>query len=181
MTCIVGVADGEHVYFGADSQITKGNLLVDSDMPKIWSVSTVMFGVSGSCRPMTVLKYALKLPKHYDNIDDDAYVSLSLMSVVKNLFDKVGMTTTKDGEVKQDSDIMVGYNGKIYLIGVDYAVIRTSNNYYAIGSGVEAAMGSLYTTERIIELKPHGRLELALEAASTHTRGVGGTFTYLSV
>jgi hypothetical protein len=59
----------------------------------------------------------------------------------------------------------------------DFQLAEYKENYTAIGSGTQYALGSLYTTART-KLKPPDRLEIAIKAASYFSPSVGGEIIY---
>jgi ATP-dependent protease HslVU (ClpYQ) peptidase subunit len=73
--------------------------------------------------------------------------------------------------------MLVGVGGRLFEFCNDWHFGEDVNNFNAIGSGANYAMGSLYSTRR---LKSQGaRIKLALESAEMFCQTVKGPFTYL--
>lgn len=69
--------------------------------------------------------------------------------------------------------------GALYRIQDDYALIESVRPYDAIGCGSELVMGSLFSTDPIID-DTKVKLHIALKAAVEFSGGVRGPFTYIA-
>ena len=78
-----------------------------------------------------------------------------------DLFDDRHVLKCKDNDYSCESDMIVAYRDKLFEIFSDGAVVEC-DDYAAIGSGVEEALGSLLTTSDIKD--PKERILMALKA-----------------
>ena len=83
---------------------------------------------------------------------------------------------TKNNEYESSNGaFLVGYQSRLFCIHSDYSLVEVAQDFHCIGSGEEVALGSLYTSKRLVS-NPVERIELALEAAATFCNGVGAPF-----
>ena len=66
------------------------------------------------------------------------------------------------------------YKGRIFVLQSDWAILEY-NDYMAIGSGTESAMGSLYTLYNLDTKIDNKEIsKISIQAASNHILSVGG-------
>jgi hypothetical protein len=68
-------------------------------------------------------------------------------------------------EPEPGSEFLVGIMDRLFLVDSDYGVTESSSGYDAVGIGREFALGSLWTTGKLI-MQPLDRMHAALGAAS---------------
>ena len=177
MTCIVGIAHKGRVYIGGDSAGVAGYDIVTRSDEKIFPNGDFLFGFCGSFRMGQLLRYALVPPSKEEGQDIYAYMVTRFIDAVRECL-KAGGYASKDKEVEEGGDFLVGYNGRLFRIESDYQVGESSNGYDAIGCGESYALGSLYMTNASA---PHGRVTKALDAAEYFSAGVRGPFHIMSI
>jgi len=179
MTCIVGLEHQGAVYVGADSSevdIESMAAATRSDT-KVFLAGEGRFviGFSGSWRVGQLLRYALKIPQQPADKDDMAFMVTNFVDAVRTVQKKKG-TMKKENEVEEsDSDFVVGYRGKVYVVRADLAVARTVHDFGAVGSGEQVALGAMHAT-RNRRIFPETRIKMALAAASEFCAGVRPPF-----
>jgi ATP-dependent protease HslVU (ClpYQ) peptidase subunit len=82
-----------------------------------------------------------------------------------------------DSGSEQGGVFLVGIRGRLYRIDVDYQIGRSVDNYEAVGSGEEFALGAMFASAH---LPPEERARLALEAAAHHSSAVCPPFHIMS-
>lgn len=178
MTCIVGIADGDKVYMGADSMASDSWNKYTSAEGKLWKEGGLLFGGCGNIRPLQVIKHHLTIPQQADDQDTEEYLVASLADAIAHTLDEHGMLTKK-WQIHGGGSLMLGYRGALYSIGCDLTVMVCADGYGADGSGRDHALGALFATKTVANTKK--RLTTALEAASYHGLYVAPPFVIMSV
>lgn len=173
MTCVVAVAKDGVVYIGADSCGSTPTSAMVVTNPKVFIVDTrFIIGVCASFRAIDLLQHSLKVPKQPSAQSDDAFMRTIFITAVRETF-------SKNGFPRMDSDdevsFLVGYRGRVYCVEDDYSVINPLEWGHSIGSGAEAARGSLWTTQESPDVT--ARIMVALQASEAMTPSVRGPFT----
>lgn len=181
MTAIVGVEGPSSVWLGADAAATwpdHSRQTLTSE--KVWRHGEWVFGSCGSLRLLQLLRYALVVPQAPDGDDDlDRFLVTDFIDAVRAILIDAGVTQSKDGvETMDESDFVVGLRGRLYTVQGDFSVVRSTLGYAATGSGIDLALGSLYSTRG---RSPRARVRQALEAAATHNASVAPPFTILEL
>lgn len=183
MSVVVALKEGDTFYIGADMQASYGNLKylpqsksATMETFKIWEVANtkraVMGGV-GDLREIQIIKYA-------DNLIDELSVLKSAINtkyVVNNLAAQMHKLLSENHAIKSDaltmhSEYIFCFKNKAWIISSSFAALEI-DDYAAIGSGQEVALGSLKSTENS-DLSPEERVEQAIQAAIQNTVYVGG-------
>jgi hypothetical protein len=94
------------------------------------------------------------------------------------LFEKGGFSRTNNGE-KSGGFFLFAYKNKLYKIESDYQVGESVDGYDACGSGEYFALGSLHSTNGLID-DPIKRIHMALKAAEYHAVGVAPPYYILN-
>lgn len=175
MTCIVGIADGGIVYLGGDSASSTpdGESFLPT-RPKVFLIGEIAIGVAGSGRVNQLLRYKLPIPALI--ADPERYVAVDFVDTLKALLKEDGR---KDDELMEDSFLLIGLRGRLFLIDSTFQVSEMRCGYEAIGSGAQIALGSLYATNDDVTFGPRARLRMALNAAQEHNAFVRGPFTFV--
>ena len=179
MTAIVGVADGRTVWMGADSYAgngyalqMRGSKIIRRQLP---DGSPILFGVAGEMRAMLLLDL-MTLPERDPKMDAIHYVGLELVNAMRVEFAAAGFATTADGrEAASQTQMLVGYDGRLFGMWNDYTLVDPAPQYLAMGSGMYTALGALAVTEGI---EPIRRLEMVLDATARHDSYVRRPFTF---
>ena len=168
MSTVVGVVNKDGVWIGSDDYASsdsgeKRPIIVR----KVFRNGGYLFGCVGSVRASQIL-----FPKHFEPPEDIAF----LPDMIRNHFKERGCISLSldDQTEAHTSNFLVGYQGKLYEILVDFQMNQVSG-YDAIGAGTQFAFGSFYTTEKL-KLRPEQRMKLALQAASKFDTTTGPPF-----
>lgn len=174
MTCIVGLVEGGKVYMGGDSSgVSSWTLTIRAD-EKVFCNGEFLIGFTTSFRMGQLLRYAFTPPP----IEGDlfAYMVTQFVTAVRACL-KEGGYAKKENEQEEGGTFLVGVRGRLFAVCGDYQVVASADNYAAIGSGEDIALGALCATYG--DLPPRLCIERALSAAERHNIGVRGPFTVL--
>lgn len=172
MTCVVGIKTNDKIFVGADSAaVTGGHINYRAD-EKVFINSNMIFGFSHSFRIGQKLRYTLKIPKQ--RIEDDyRFLCTTFIDSVYDIID--------DKEEAKRLSFIFGYKGNLYTVHNDGQVEKVLDEYTAIGSGRDLALGSLYTTKAFGYQDPESRITYALNAASYYSTSVSPPFRVISI
>lgn len=156
MSVVVAIKEGNKIYMGADSQVTKGGSRTTLNNPnnyKIWQVEGCehcLMGQVGNLRDANIIRLLSGLVDDYDEYCDRVnyrfVVKYLVPEIVKNL-KEVNYIRSKDNYMEfMDSSFLFAYKDRLYSIGSDCSVIEV-DDYVAIGSGANEAIGSLLSTD----------------------------------
>lgn len=177
MTCIVAIGDGSSVYMGGDSASAddSGNFVSSRKEPKIFIKGDYIIGYAGSFRFGKVVQHLFMPPKP-DASNLDKFLNTAFVDALREVCE----TSKVDPSSEDDSsEMLVGVRGRVFEFCNDWHLGEDINNFNAIGSGANFAMGSLYSTRRL--KSNNARIKLALESSETFCQTVKGPFTYLEL
>lgn len=176
MTCIVGIAQDNHVTIGGDSAGVGGYSLSIRADTKVFRTGNYIMGFTTSFRMGQLLRYGdlPAAPTAEEDWDLDRFMSTTFVDSVRKVLTDGGFLRTNSG-VESGGTFLVGVRGLLYEIEDDFQVGRTLNGYAAVGCGYDLALGALHATADL-ELSPVARVEIALRAAEHHSAGVAGPF-----
>lgn len=171
MSVVVAIKQNGKVYIGADSQVTKGGTRVtlkNSNNYKIWKVANAehcLMGHVGNLRDANLVRLMDSLVTDYNvyrnHVGFEFVVKKIVPDIVQELTD-YGLL--KDGKTTDclDSSFLFAYKDQLYSINSDRAVIEI-DDYVAIGSGADQAIGSLLSTEGE---EPKARIVKAIKSSA---------------
>ena len=171
MSVVVAIKEGKKVYIGVDSQVTKGGTRTTLKNPnnyKVWRVPNAphcLMAQVGNLRDANVVRLMDRLITDYNiyrgHIDYEFVVKKVVPDIVDEL-KKYGML--KDDRYVEciDSSFVFAYCNQLYMISRDLSVIEI-DDYVAMGSGEDQAIGSLLSTEGE---EPRERIVKAIKASA---------------
>ena len=156
MSVVVAIKEGNKVFLGADSQVTKGGTRTTLHNPnnyKIWKVDGndhALMGHVGNVRDANIIRLMSNVIDDYDEFNDRVnyrfVVKYLVPEIIKNLQDAHFIKTNDNALDGLDSSFLFAFKDKLFWINSDLAVIEV-DDYIAIGSGADQAIGSLLSTE----------------------------------
>jgi ATP-dependent protease HslVU (ClpYQ) peptidase subunit len=165
MSCVAALKQNGKVYVAADSLSSTEDKVCYRKDKKMFKNGKYLIGFCGSIRTGQILQRRFWKPP------TDIY---AVPDSMMNLLEKKGcMSITEEGHKNCGCNFIFATKGEIYEILVDFQLVEPIDDYTAIGSGADFALGSLYSTKGT-NLKPEERLKLAIEAASYFSTSVGG-------
>ena len=175
MTCIVALKTEEGIWVGGDSAGTNleygGTQTLRADL-KVFKNGPMTFGFCGSFRMGQLLRYRLQIPAQPHGMDDYQYMVTTFIDEVRKVLKEGGYTYIAKN-VETGGEFVVIYKDTIYLIEEDFQVGVSSNNYVAIGSGMDLALGALYVLDHS---DPQKVIKEALKAAAEFNAYVAAPF-----
>ena len=178
MTCIVAVEHDGKVWMGGDSAASRDNDVVCRTNEKVFVNGDFLIGYSGSFRVGQLLQYSFKPQKPLHTQSTMEYLVNDFVDCLRNLLrDKGAMLKDEEGDA-QDSEFLLGFRGKIYVIEPDFNIGKPTENYASCGTGASYAMGALYALSES-SAPPEDKIIKALSAASEYCNGVKPPFTIL--
>lgn len=174
MSVVVAIKEDGKIYMGADSQVTKGGsrtTLKNKNNYKIWQVDGVdncLMGHVGNVRDANIVRLMSGLVDDYDEFRDRInyrfVVKYIVPEIIKELRDAHFLKL--DGEYLEclDSSFLFAYKDRLFYISTD-ATVMEIDDYVAIGSGSQEALGSLLSTEG---QNPKKRIVKAIKASAAN-------------
>lgn len=169
MSVVVAIKEGGKVFVGADSQVTRGGTRTTLSNPnnyKIWKVNgtdNCLMAHVGWVRDANVVR-TLYIVDDYDVYRD----CIDFRYVVKRVVPQITEALTdakflKEGYIEStDSSYLFIYKDRLFCIGSDLSVVEVED-FVAIGSGANQAIGSLLSTEGE---SPEERIITAIKASA---------------
>ena len=177
MTCIVGVVSKGKIYMGGDSCGSSPYSWQTVGNPKVFKVQDFIIGCTTSFRMIDLLAYNLNIRRSHPDDSDDKFMRTTFIEGVRDCL-KHGGFAKKDTPEK-GGNFLVGYNGRLYEVQDDFSVLNSPEWGCSVGSGEDAARGSLYTTQN--DKDPKKRVLTALKAAEAVVPSVRGPMMVLSL
>ncbi len=175
MTCIVALKTNDgRVLMGADSAGVAGLSMWNRVDPKIYRVGSMLIGFTSSFRMGQLLGYSLSVPEHHSDVPVERFMATTFIDAVRGCL-KSGGYARKDNETESGGTFLVAYRGRVFEIDSDYQVGERAEPYNSVGCGIDLALGSLCTSDGLIE-DPRTRIIKALEVAAQYSAGVRAPF-----
>ena len=179
MTCIAAIAHKGKVWMCGDSAGSDASLSIQTRTdPKVFEKGEFLIGIAGSFRMGNLLRFKFHPPAPVEGEEEFEFICTSFLDAVRLCFIENGYAQKENNVEVIDGLFLVGWRGCIYCIYEDYQVATVADDYAAIGSGQDIALGSLYSTKG---KTPQDRLRNALEASAKYNAGVRGPFVLKSI
>jgi hypothetical protein len=176
MTCIVGLVHNGKVHIGGDSAGVDGRLgLTVRNDRKVFRNGDFVMGFTTSFRMGQLLAFNFNPPKPRVGVDVMAYMVTDFIEAARVRMKEGGYITVKD-QVEHGGTFLVGYCGRLFLVGDDFQVGESMHGFDACGCGDHLALGSLRSTRNWEN--PRERLQEALETAEAFSGGVCAPFFF---
>ena len=172
MTCIVGFIDKDRgkIWMGGDSAGSNSRHVQLRKDVKVFKRKSgdceFLFGYTSSFRMGQLLRYQLKIPQLKQK-ELFKYMVTDFIEAVRKCLKDYGYSRVDNNE-EHGGNFLVAVKGRLFEIGSDFQVEEVFENYNAVGSGYEYALGALYAQalEPQEEEDVIGILTEALDAAS---------------
>ena len=180
MTCIIGLVRDGKVYMGGDGQYLDGWHRIRSTNPKIFRLGDMLIGSDQSQRISDIIQY--NFDPGPDKCEDpaDFFVQDFIPTLQNDLEEFGAKQRSQEGTDKMEAAIMIGYKGRLFVIGEDFALSQIASDYEAIGAGARYARGYLYAM-RETSNSPEKLIGGALECAAHFSAAVSEPFTILEI
>lgn len=179
MTCIAGLVDGKNVWLAGDRAATGGGLnRILLKHPKIFMKSNIGFGICGSPKIANAIEHVLVMPEHEKGLEPSTYLISRLVPAMRECLQSIDATVEHNGQQYLEGGMLIAFKGELYQLECNFQVTQTANGFDAIGSGGEAALGSLRASRGVGARK---RLKMAMETSAENNAGVAPPFDYLLI
>lgn len=164
MTCIIGLKQDGKLVVGADTRVTAGGYVVNTEANKLIEKDGTIMGICGYMRFADIIRSQFSVPPKPEGKSDQDFLSTEFANSMRTCLEGVKMVELKDGmSWIPDSAMIIVYKNNIYSMGSDYSICAHTD-YAAEGSGTDYALGSLHATSGL-SLDPKTRVTMALDAA----------------
>jgi ATP-dependent protease HslVU (ClpYQ) peptidase subunit len=177
MTCIVGIEYEGTVWIGGDSAASSDVDIQRRSGGKVFFNGPFLIGYTSSFRMGNLLQYSFRPPKHESNTTDLKFLNTVFADSVRDLFRSNGYLHEDDNGSDEGGSFLIGYDGHLYGMDMDFAIYQPLLGYTSIGTGDNPALGALFATRHDRNQK-HRVLE-ALRAATEFCTTVRPPFTVL--
>lgn len=175
MSVCIAIKDKDRIYMGCDSQVTMGagkHTLKSVNNFKIWKVEgadNCLMGGVGRMRDICFTRVATDIVPLRSIMANEIDYATVVQTVVPAIWNNLISYSCYDEEVftKGDgieSQFLLALGGNLYLIMGD-GCVEEIEDYTAIGSGDDLALGSLKTTGDS-NFTPEERIAVAIDAAA---------------
>lgn len=180
MTCIVAIKHDNEIWIGGDSAAFRDDERTSRADEKVFKHGEFLFGYSGSFRVGQLVRYAFNPPKNNKQKSDMEYMVVDFVDSLRFLLEEKGKLLKDESGDSYDSEIVVGFRNKIYVIESDFNVSTSTEKYVVSGSGSAYALGALYVLDENDNIKPKDKVEIALKASAQYCPSVKAPFTIMS-
>ena len=168
MSCVVGLLQDGKLYIASDGIATTDE---GEKRPviciKVFKNKNYLIGFTGSVRHGQLLNAR--------NFDPPSNI-YDFPEAARNIFlEKGAILSTENGQQIHSSNLLIGYQGRLFEVLIDFQMNEVMGAYTAIGSGSPYAMGSLFATQRWKSAEK--RIINALNAACEYDRSCGLPYT----
>lgn len=158
MTVVVAVKNDNDIMIGADKRATLGDMIASEDCSKIliktvnvnnypdMDEEQILIGFSGPTSAKEILKlFEMPIKDKRETFIEYWYkkVYSELYSYLK---DFENIEEYNNGQHGITWRLLIAYKNELYIVGETLEMRKIEEDYYAVGSGSEFALGSLYTT-----------------------------------
>ena len=173
MSVVIAIKENGVTYMAADTQLSFGDSkrhLKSDSLQKVWAVTDtpncIMGGV-GLARDLNLIRYCTsELIPEASVLKNEINVGTIMLNTVPVIFESIRnytqLVTGCDKDIPINSEFLLAYKDKIFDIAPD-GTVEEVEDYIAIGSGADAALGSLKHT---VDEPIYDRLIKALDAAA---------------
>jgi len=186
MTIIIGIRHEGDVWMGADSFLGTDSYLYHVKEPKIFRAHVLnggpmLIGASGGSRAGFLVRSMLP-PEHPEGVDAHTYIAEFFVNALRERYQKAGYLETENGSEKNEAILMVGYQGGLFVVWYNFQVDEYAEDYAAIGSGMDIALGAMGMLESIThDSTVPDRIRIVLEVCEHHNPYVRRPFTIMKV
>jgi ATP-dependent protease HslVU (ClpYQ) peptidase subunit len=173
MTCVVGLVQKGRIYLGVDSAAVQGWTRRVSQVSKVFRRGPFLIGYTTSFRMGQLLEHHLNVTPQTEKQTDMAYMVTHFIEAVRVLLKEKGFTKV-ESNTEKGGQFLVGYRKQLYTIESDFQVGHMNEQFDAIGSGADFALGAMKALDKV---PPMIRVRKALEIAANYNMGVCAPFS----
>jgi ATP-dependent protease HslVU (ClpYQ) peptidase subunit len=170
MTCTIGFVDGDVVIIASDSAaVSESSYTVRRGPSKIWATQNFILGFAGNFAVCQWIRYVYEWPL-CDSTDLHKYLVLCSQSIEEGLRKR----WPHDAECIDDWQLLIGFsrsqnhNPCLFVMYSNGDVEESADNYAAIGSASQYALGSLFATKEDSSMTSWDHIQIALESSAAN-------------
>ena len=186
MSVVIAIKENGVTYMAADTQVSFGDSkrhLKSDSLQKVWAVADIphcIMGGVGLARDLNLIRYCTsELIPEASVLKNEINVGTIMLNTVPVIFESIRnytqLVTGCDKDIPISSEFVLAYKDKVFDIAPD-GTVEEIEDYIAIGSGADAALGSLKHT---IDEPVYDRLIKALDAAAESNLYVSEPYVYI--
>lgn len=158
MTCIVALIDEKgNSFLGAERGASDTNVIFPLRHAKVWKRGEYLFGYFGSFAGEKI-KHGFIPPSPITGEFIDLFMNTTFLKDLNEFYDESHIPR------QEELGLVIMFQGHIFIHNAqDMSMSEVDLKYFAEGSGMEFALGSLYSTEGAFYSRE--RVSKALEAA----------------
>lgn len=188
MTCIISIIDKSNgsIWMGSDSSCNLDDSTNTINTPKVFIKDNFIFGIAGYMRLGNIIQYIFDIPENTE-YDIMQYMVRTFIPALIKCLQSNGFLDDSEGNIGiPGSCILVGYQGRVFQIDSNFQIFESTNEYHAIGSGAQIALGSLYAlmtpySQNYHSDKLYTYIDVSLNAASKFSASVNQPFKILKL
>jgi ATP-dependent protease HslVU (ClpYQ) peptidase subunit len=188
MTCIISIIDKSNgsIWMGSDSSCNLDDSTNTINTPKVFIKDNFIFGIAGYIRLGNIIQYIFDIPENTE-YDIMRYMVRTFIPALIKCLQSNGFLDDSEGNIGiPGSCILVGYQGRVFQIDSNFQIFESTNEYHAIGSGAQIALGSLYAlmtpySQNYHSDKLYTYIDVSLNAASKFSVSVNQPFKILQL
>lgn len=147
MTTVIAIKNRKGFTFAADAQVTDTERpYMHNSMKKVVEVGGYVMAGAGNSRCCDVILYGWQ-PPEYDDSEQYTFMVSKFIPEMRKQHEDAGITLKEE----EDFVFLVGFNGRVFHVAGNYAVLETDTGLYGIGTGAAYALGALAQGATITE------------------------------
>jgi ATP-dependent protease HslVU (ClpYQ) peptidase subunit len=177
MTCIAVVRDAatNKIYMAGDRGVSDDNTINVCSSPKVWKKEGYLFGYAGSMDGDRI-KHLFVPPTPEPRVNIDKFMYSKFLKALRKFYEEWWV----DVSPSSDFGLIICVKGKIYEHNAaDMSLTQYDQDYLAMGSGGDLALGSLYSTKLYKDGRK--RANMAVQAAINHSTSCKGPIDIVSI
>lgn len=176
MTLILGAEHNGKVYLAGD-RFAGDDVLSDVCFdPKVWKMKVLCgktnsleigFGFSGNFRAKQLIQHSFSIPKISKTQDPDEWMNKTFF---KSFSDFLSTDNhLQDSKSELQTNILIGFCGKLYIFQSDFSMLRMKKGFSAIGPVDLAALSVFSVLEEDKKLTIQQKMTKTIESVSKFT------------
>jgi len=175
MTIIAVVRQDETVHMAGDRGASTEDSILVLKAPKVFKIGPYLFGYAGTMDGERI-RHNFKPPVPKPNANLDKFMYTEFLVALRNFYETWWVDISKES----DFGMLIAIKGRVFEHNVvDMSLTEYQEDYLAMGSGSDFALGSLWTTQN--QKNGKRRAQLAVEAAIKYSTSCIGPVDVLSI
>ena len=175
MTCIAVVRQDKAVYMAGDRGASTEDSILTLKAPKVFKIGPYLFGYAGTMDGER-MRHNFKPPVPKTNVNLEKFMYTDFLISLRNFYENWWVDISKES----DFGMLIAFKGRIFEHNAfDMSLTEYDEDYLAMGSGSDFALGSLWTTQH--QKNGKRRAQLAVEAAVKYSTSCIGPVDVVSI